>query len=41
MGLTGFDRKCNRLVSVSRVETPLVNQGFQILIGENNYALAA
>ena len=41
MGLTGFDSKVDGYVSMSSIANTLVNPILAILIGENNYALAA
>ena len=41
MGSTGFDSRTYGEISKSSAEIKLVNNMFQILNGENNYALAA
>lgn len=40
-GRSGFDSMKNRYVSMSGAVKRPVNPGHKILIGENNYALAA
>ena len=41
MGMTGFDSKISRIISMSSHEIVLVKIDFTFLNGENNYALAA
>ena len=40
-GMTGFDSKISRIISMSSHEIALVKIDFTFLNGENNYALAA
>jgi hypothetical protein len=41
MGLIGFDSKMKRNVSMSGYEDISRNKMLQIIVGENNFALAA
>lgn len=41
MGMTGFDCKISRIISMSSHEIDLVKRDFTTINGEDNYALAA